>query len=133
MVKDDNFHEFVDTTVIDNVTEEPMTTVEDSSDAVQEKKTKSESLEAVEEIKSKSEAVEEKKSKSEALLAEPELVVSVVTTKSVVNNTVCHLVRLVRLMTTPRTLGSWWLRSKLVEACPGLVIYHHQTSNRTKE
>jgi hypothetical protein len=88
MVKDDNFHEFVDTTVIDNVTEEPVTTVEDSSDAVQEKKTKSESLEAVEEKKSKSEAVGEKKSKSEALLAEPELVVSVVTTKSVVNNTV---------------------------------------------
>jgi hypothetical protein len=65
MVKDDHFHEFVDTTVIDNVTEELMTTVEDSS-----------------------EAVEKKKSKSEALLAEPELVVSVVTTKSVVNNTV---------------------------------------------
>jgi hypothetical protein len=88
MVKDDNFHEFVDTTVIDNITEEPLTTVESSSEAVQEKKSKSESLEAVEEIKSKSEAVEEKKSKSEALLAEPELVVSVVTTKSVVNNTV---------------------------------------------
>jgi hypothetical protein len=92
MVKNDNFHEFVDTTVIDNVTEEPVTTVEDSSDAVQEKKTKSESLEAVEEKKSKSEAVEEKKSKSEALLAEPELVVSVVTTKSVVNNTVIRTV-----------------------------------------
>ncbi|XP_068912373.1 LOW QUALITY PROTEIN: chemotaxis regulatory protein ChePep-like [Tenebrio molitor] len=88
MVKDDHFHEFVDTTVIDNVTEELMTTVEDSSDAVQEKKSKSEALETVEEKKSKSEAVEEKKSKSEALLAEPELVVSVVTTKSVVNNTV---------------------------------------------
>jgi hypothetical protein len=63
MVKDDHFHEFVDTTVIDNVTEELMTTVEDSSDAVQEKKSKSEALETVEEKKSKSEAVEEKRAR----------------------------------------------------------------------
>jgi hypothetical protein len=117
MVKNDNFH---DTTVIDNVTEEPVTTVEDSSDAVQEKKSKSEALEAVEEIKSKSEAVEEKKTKSEALLAEPELVVSVVTTKSVVNNTVIPSV------TSPPTVTVGTIDDNTTDTC--VVVASVQTS-----
>ena len=65
MVKDDNFQQFVDTTIIDNITEEPITTirVEASSLVVENNKT-------------------------DDIMDAPEVVVSVVTTKSVVNNTI---------------------------------------------